>query len=90
PDELTATLNLQLYPNPVTDKAMLTYELKKPAQVKISLLNLMGQEVKQVKDISEGAGLQETAIQLTGLSTGMYLVKIQVDDAVLMKRLVVQ
>ncbi|MDX5397647.1 MAG: T9SS type A sorting domain-containing protein, partial [Hymenobacteraceae bacterium] len=86
PDELTATLNLQLYPNPTSEKALLTYELKKPAEVKIALLNLMGQEVKQIKDGNEAAGLQQTAIQLTGLSTGMYLVKVQVDDAVLMKR----
>jgi hypothetical protein len=66
-----------VYPNPVSDIATLALELKAPAQVKISLSDMMG---KEVLTIAEGTmNSVNESFSVAGLQKGIYTVNYTVD-----------
>ncbi|EDP95247.1 T9SS type A sorting domain-containing protein [Kordia algicida OT-1] len=79
-DEL-AQPTVEVYPNPV--KSNLIVSAEKPIQA-IELLDGFGRIVLQ-KDVSN---VQETSLQLLKLSSGTYFLKVQVNDAIIIKKVI--
>ena len=77
----------QNYPNPFNPTTILSYTLKAPAFVKLSVYNLVGQEVQVVVDEYQNAGSYEYTFDAASLPTGVYLYKLQVGESSSVKRM---
>lgn len=78
----------ELYPNPATQQATLSYSVSGAANVRIALVNMVGQEV-EVQNIERTAGNFQTTFDVSELPAGIYFVRMQVGNDVMTKRLVV-
>jgi hypothetical protein len=86
---LNSTSNSVIYPNPASNNAVLAIDLKDNSNVEVSVLNAIGQLVKANK--AQGQVGQNTInIDLSGLSTGIYMVNVKVGSATSTKKLIVQ
>ena len=69
----------RLYPNPVTDKACLQYQLSDNSAVEITLTDLMGRVVMQWNLSTQAAGIHLMELDLSQLPSGVYLCRICTD-----------
>ena len=88
--ESDIVLGLNVFPNPVIADLKLNYSLVNAAQVKISLYDLQGKEIKELvnETQSEGYHALNTALP-EDLSKGLYFVKMNLGDKAPVQRLVV-
>jgi hypothetical protein len=86
--EETAFQNaMTIQPNPSSERAFLFYDLRKNAQLNISILNSVGQRIEQMAIENALSGNVELAID--HLSPGIYFVNITGGEYHAMKRLIV-
>ena len=69
----------RLYPNPVTDKACLQYQLSDNSAVEITLTDLMGRVVLQRNLSTQASGIHLMELDLSQLPSGVYLCRIYTD-----------
>ncbi len=86
---LNSASNSIVYPNPASDNAILAIDLKDNSSVDITVLNTIGQTVKANKAQGQ-VGENNINIDLSGLSSGIYMVNIKVGNASSTKKIVVQ
>lgn len=67
----------QNYPNPFNPSTTIKYSVPQNSQVNIKVYNLIGQEVKEIVNEEKSVGKYEINFDATGLSSGIYLVKMQ-------------
>lgn len=79
---------MQLYPNPATNSATLAYNLENAANLKVTIVNAIGQEVMTLNEASALRG--EIALDLAGLKEGLYFVRISDGNELAVKRLMIQ
>jgi hypothetical protein len=84
-----SAFNSMIYPNPASTNATLIIDLKSNTNVDIVVLNTIGQVVKTNKAQGQ-VGENNINVDLSGLSTGIYMVNIKVGNASSTKKLVVQ
>jgi hypothetical protein len=88
-DNLQNSLNYEIFPNPTSSNVVLSIELKDNSNVELVVLNTIGQVVKSTK--TQGfVGQNNITIDLTGLSTGVYMVNVKVGNTTNTKKLIVQ
>ncbi len=73
-NEGLAMTNVYPNPAPVNSKAVMGFNLKQSSNVKVTIVNLVGQEVRTVVNKNFAAGEQAIDIDLTGLNAGVYFV----------------
>lgn len=83
------TKNLAIYPNPAGTYTDIKFNLTEPSNVKISVHNLLGEEVYSEPSQLLNGFVSKT-IQLGGLSKGIYLVKISGEKGSVAKKLIVK
>jgi hypothetical protein len=87
----TTGFNFIVFPNPAgSEKRFITYILEKPSAVKISLLNMMGQELQTSSKNNAQAGKQTESIDLSGLSAGIYFIRLNVAGLSSQQKIVIQ
>ncbi|MDF1694527.1 MAG: CotH kinase family protein [Saprospiraceae bacterium] len=90
-EDLASGISMNVFPNPSSGVASIRYELEEPMEVQISILNMMGQVVKQLptSGTKTSAGVHNQQIDLTkeGISTGVYLIRLKADNYEITKRL---
>lgn len=87
---LEASLQLQLFPNPVTDWLTVSYQLPKVQELQISILDASGREVSQMADPKLNAsGLHRIRWPVQQLPPGLYLLRMRVGERQFGKRFVV-
>ncbi|MBC7865552.1 MAG: T9SS type A sorting domain-containing protein, partial [Bacteroidia bacterium] len=79
---------LILMPVPAKDFVDVKFRSNKAGDLKISLLDVSGREIVWMNDKNLSAGNKNFRLDLNGISAGIYLMKIQVGDALLVKRFV--
>ena len=84
----------QNYPNPFADLTVIEYGLKKQADVKLIVYNVLGQVVKQLVGLHEPAGRYRIQWDRTDLSgapvpSGVYFYRIETGDFVKIKKMIV-
>lgn len=67
----------QAYPNPFNPAAIIRYQLPSAASVKLTVYNLLGQEVAVLVDAAQEAGYRQIAWDASGLASGMYFYRIE-------------
>jgi len=65
-----------VYPNPVSDFAKLNVNIKEANDIQLSLLNSTGQVVNDIS-LSDCAGNNTISVDVSGLPTGIYFLKIR-------------
>lgn len=80
-DREFAAMDLRLSPNPFDERTMLQYNLLKSAKVRVTLHNLLGQEVALLVDEMQPAGPRSVSIDGTSLTPGVYVCRMKIGDA---------
>jgi hypothetical protein len=78
-----------LFPSPARGSATLRYELSESSPARIEIYNLLGQRVHTVLDRRQPGGRYEETLDLSGLASGMYLVRLTTGGTVQTERLTV-
>ena len=65
------------YPNPFNPSTTITYSLAANANVKLSLFNILGEEVKVLVNENLGAGYHSYNLNAANLSSGVYVYRIE-------------
>ncbi|MEM9549138.1 MAG: CotH kinase family protein [Bacteroidota bacterium] len=90
-EDIPEGVSLKVYPNPSSGIATVKYELEKPMDIKVSVVNMMGQVIMQLpsQNVKQTAGVHNLEIDLTqmGITSGMYLVKMKADQYEITRKL---
>ena len=73
-------------PNPTSDRLSLSYELRQPSSVNGSLLNSKGQVLQTFTSPQDQLGPRVQTFEVSTLPSGMYLLQLQIEDAVFLFR----
>ena len=74
-EQTTTPTPLLIYPNPLSPASTITYNLEAPSQVRIELMNTLGQVVDVVFDGYGELGTQRIPLNVLSLTSGMYSVR---------------
>ncbi|MFP4369915.1 MAG: T9SS type A sorting domain-containing protein [Candidatus Kapaibacterium sp.] len=77
----------EVYPNPASDHAELTFNLDVPSNVRIDIFNQLGSKVANVMDQAVNAGIHGKTINTSNLAPGIYLVNFTINGQTLTKKL---
>lgn len=90
-NEITAHLNLNLYPNPTTGSANLNFTLSNDSKIKVSVLDVTGKAVVAEKAYSLNAGDHTITLNENNqLSKGIYIVNMNYNGTKLARKLIVE
>jgi len=70
----------EFYPNPAKDSTTLKYGLEKQMNIRISLFNMNGEEVRVFTSSMAPAGHHEAVIDVTNLPAGAYFCKMKIQS----------
>ncbi len=79
--------NVQYYPNPFTTSTTLSYELKQPEKVILTIYDYLGKQVYQTQE-NQADGKQQLIWNAERNANGVYYYRLQVGDAVANGKLV--
>ncbi len=80
--------DVSIYPNPITDKLNLTYNVRKNTTVSIKIMDVLGNEVMTLMAQRVEAGEQKNTFQISNrLSSGFYFVRMIVGTESVIKRI---
>ncbi len=66
-------------PNPFSTSTFIEYTMPESGKVKLSVLDMLGQEIAVLVDATQSAGSYTVEFSAAGLATGVYIYKITVD-----------
>jgi hypothetical protein len=67
---------VDVYPNPVRERAVLRFALPDPAHVRLDLVDASGRLVATLLEGARGAGAHEAAFDGAGLPPGVYFCRL--------------
>ena len=70
----------QNYPNPFNPTTVIRFSIQKEAQVNLSVFNILGQKVKELKDEVMKPGYYEYEFNASDIASGVYLYRIKAGD----------
>lgn len=70
----------QNYPNPFNPTTMIAFDLPKASEVRLSVYNVLGQEVKTLVDRAMAAGNHAIEFDADELSSGVYFYRLEAED----------
>ncbi|RMG60117.1 MAG: T9SS C-terminal target domain-containing protein, partial [Bacteroidetes bacterium] len=88
-DDLLSAGSLSLYPNPTSGSFVLQLDLLRSAELRVEVVNLQGQRV-HLSNFGQTVGSFSHAFDMPGLAEGIYLVKIQLDNEMVTRKLQVE
>ena len=83
-------INIQIYPNPFIDNAIINYSISKKSFVDIGLYDLSGEKITNLYSNLKDKGIYTLNINAEKLSMkpGTYFIGILIDDKLSMKKLI--
>lgn len=75
--------SLKLYPNPVVTNAILEFQLNKSSNVQVTLLNILGAQVRNLINEARGQGRQSVQFSADQLVRGTYFVRLSIDGEII-------
>lgn len=81
--------SLTSYPNPINDKSTVRYNLSEKNIVNLGIYDVYGQEVKNLLNAEQQAGLHNLTFSAKGLSEGIYFCRLQAGNSFETIRLVI-
>lgn len=90
-NELSSSINLNVFPNPVVDQIHFSYDLKNNAYASAQLVSLTGQVVASFYDEMQSAGEQTKTVNLLpSISKGIYMLSVKIDEKITYKKVYVK
>ena len=80
-------LLLQNYPNPFNNQTIIEYVVPNAERVKLSIVNLLGQEMVCLVDSQQTAGRHQVLFDAKDLPTGLYFYRLQINSVRLTRKL---
>jgi len=71
---------LRIIPNPASDKAVIEFNLAAPEQVRLTLCNVLGQEIMEIYKGQLEKGVNKISFDAGKLSAGVYVISLQSGD----------
>lgn len=88
---VTPTANaLNIYPNPFQQSATITYSVTEDSRAQIALYDLSGKLMKMLLNENASYGSHTLSLRSEGLSQGIYLLKFQINDELIVKKVVIE
>ena len=81
---------LQAQPNPATNETLVSFELDNDTRYSLSLLNIMGQQVADIETAQGFAATNQVRLDISSLTPGMYLLRLQAENKVAVAKLMVR
>lgn len=81
--------NINTYPNPTSDNINVELYAQKVSTIKLQLVDLTGKLIKEI-NVGEVQGNYKHTINTTGISKGVYFLKVTANDAVETKKIIIQ
>lgn len=78
------------FPNPFNPSTKIVYEILAYHKVKLSILNILGEEVKVLVNENQEKGLYEVNFDATGLASGIYFYKLEAFNTSVKKMIVLK
>jgi hypothetical protein len=75
------SVKLKVYPNPVVNLVNVQFTLPSEGQVKLTLLNVLGEEMMSLANTELNAGEHTLKVNVSGLSFGIYYFRLQTNNA---------
>ncbi|HMR43670.1 MAG TPA: BACON domain-containing carbohydrate-binding protein, partial [Saprospiraceae bacterium] len=88
--ELEAAYKFALFPNPAKEALNLSMDLPNADLVRLEILTLDGKRIALLSDDVLPSGKQNFNYDVSTLASGVYLVKMQVEEGMIVRRFVVQ
>lgn len=82
-------LNYKVFPNPVNDQTTIYFELKSPANVQLSIIDMTGKTVKQLANGHHSEGQYTYPVAVSRFPKGLYSVILRANDLHLTKKLLI-
>jgi hypothetical protein len=79
----------QNYPNPFNPTTTIIYTIGKPDLVKISVYNILGQQIKELVNEVKGTGSYNISFNASSISSGIYFYKIETAQFSQVKKMIV-
>jgi PKD repeat protein len=90
-EDLDVNMDFNIYPNPVEDNTVISFILPEDQNIDIAITDVLGREVSKVFKGNLNAGEHNYTIADKGmLSSGIYIVKVNVDNRSFSKKLIVK
>ncbi|MEI8133489.1 MAG: serine hydrolase [bacterium] len=83
-------LQMNVFPNPTSDKLTFTFEVNNLGNVKLSLFNLMGEAAAVVVNESLPEGFHHASVDASGLPAGTYFYRLESRDGMVAGKVVVR
>jgi len=80
---------VDIYPNPANSNATIAIDLKEEGNVTVNIFNTIGQLVKTINTKGQ-LGENKMNVDLTDLSSGIYMVKVNIGNTTSTKKLIVE
>lgn len=81
--------NIQLFPNPANDNVFFSYTLKETNKVRISILNVLGENLYTTVDEVELKGGHTQQLNVDDLAKGIYFIELKVDNKSQLRKLII-
>jgi hypothetical protein len=81
--------DIEIYPNPAGRKVFISYHLPTVSMVKISIVDIMGKEVKRIMNGRQSWGEYQYTIDTSGLGNSTYFIRAEMNGMPTMKKLVI-
>ena len=81
--------SIAVYPNPVSSSTKIQLSIEKTANVAISVVNILGQEVARFNNLNFNRGINNITWNTSSLSTGTYFIRVNIGERVLTKKVIV-
>jgi len=79
---------LSTYPNPTRNQATVRFAVPERQKVTLQLYDVLGRRVQTIVD-GELEGRQETQVDVSGLSSGVYFLRLQASEKMKTQRMTV-
>ena len=87
--EMADAFACSLSPNPCKDHATLSYTLKVASSVRITILNLAGEQLSIIERHDKNPGSYDVSFNTAGYAPGIYYCRIETNDQSVVKKLMV-
>ncbi|MCH8034452.1 MAG: T9SS type A sorting domain-containing protein [Bacteroidetes bacterium] len=88
-DEIPVSYSLsQNYPNPFNPSTLIKYSVPENGFVRLSIYNLVGEEISVLVNETVDAGFYEVAFNAANLSSGTYFYRLQAGNTIQVKKMV--
>ena len=83
--------HFQMYPNPVVEQVIISFQLRNKESVKVEIFDVTGKKVMETKSIFYPAGNGHIKLNASDLNDGIYLCKVAIgNNGTITRRMIVR